>query len=228
MIVTIDGPAASGKSTTARLVAKKLGWLYLDTGAMYRALTVKVLREKVSLEDTQRIAHLAKTTVIDLVPSEDGVRVLLDGEEVTSDIRHPDVDRAVGPVCEIPGVRDIMVSLQRRMSENREVIAEGRDMGTVVFPDAELKFYVVASLEERSQRRQRDLAAQGIHLSQEQIKDDIEKRDGRDSSREMSPLREAEDAIRLNTTEMDIDAQVQFVVDKIRQSVKYGLKADHV
>ena len=228
MIVTIDGPAASGKSTTARLVAKELGWLYLDTGAMYRALTVKVLREKVSLEDTQRIAHLAETTVIDLVPSEDGVKAILDGEEVTSDIRHPDVDRAVGPVCEIPMVRNIMVSLQRRMSENREVIAEGRDMGTVVFPDAELKFYVVATLDERTRRRQRDLAAQGIHLSQEQIKDEIEKRDRRDSSREMSPLRKAEDAILLNTTEMEIDAQVQFVVDKIRQSVKYGLKADHV
>jgi cytidylate kinase len=228
MIVTIDGPAASGKSTTARLVAKELGWLYLDTGAMYRALTVKVLREKVRLKDTQKIAQLAETTVIDLVPSEDGIKVLLDGEEVTSDIRHPDVDRAVGPVCEIPRIRDIMVSIQRRMSENREVIAEGRDMGTVVFPDAELKFYVVASLDERTRRRQRDLTAQGIHLSQKRIKGDIEKRDHRDSSREMSPLRMAEDAILLNTTEMDIGAQVQFVVDKIKQYVKYGLKADHV
>ena len=228
MIVTIDGPAASGKSTTARLVAKELGWLYLDTGAMYRALTVKVLRHNIPLEDTQRIAHLAETTAIDLVPSENGVKVILDGEEVTSDIRHPDVDRAVGPVCEIPMVREIMVSLQRRMSEHKEVIAEGRDMGTVVFPGAELKFYVVASLDERTRRRQRDLAAQGIHLSEEQIQDDIEKRDRRDSSREMSPLRKAEDAILLNTTEMDIDSQVQFVVEKIRQSAKYGLKADRV
>ena len=228
MIVTIDGPAASGKSTTARLVAKELGWLYLDTGAMYRALTVKVLQQKVPMEDTQRIAHLAKTTAIDLVPSENGVKVLLDRKEVTSEIRHPDVDRAVGPVCEIPMVREIMVSLQRRMSENREVIAEGRDMGTVVFPDAELKFYVVASLDERTKRRQKDLAAQGIHLSEEQIKGEIEKRDNRDSSRGMSPLRKAEDAILLNTTEMDIDSQVKYVIEKIRQSVKCGLKADHM
>ena len=217
MIVTIDGPAASGKSTTAKLVAEKLGWLYLDTGAMYRALTVKVLREKLSLNDTVRICTLAETVKIELIPSHNSTKVFLDGEEVTQDIRHPDVDKAVGPVCEIPRVRDVMVALQRSMAKEGNIVAEGRDMGTVVFPDAEYKFYMVASIEGRAIRRRNDLIAQGIDVSISTLKQEIEERDRRDSSRAISPLKRAKDAILIDTTRMNINEQVAFVVNYIQK-----------
>ena len=217
MIVTIDGPAASGKSTTAKRVAEKLGWLYLDTGAMYRALTVKVLREKLSLDDTAKIGTLAETVKIELIPSRNSTKVLLDGEEVTQDIRHPDVDKAVGPVCEIPRVRDVMVALQRNMAKEGNIVAEGRDMGTVVFPEAAYKFYMVASIEGRAKRRRKDLVAQGIDVSISKLKHEIEERDRRDSRRTISPLKRAKDAILIDTTRMDIPEQVAFVVDHIKK-----------
>jgi cytidylate kinase len=217
-VVTIDGPAASGKSTTARLVAKTLGWLYLDTGAMYRALTVKVLRQGMALTDTEEIGRMAEQTTIELAPADEGARVILDGEDVTSEIRRPEVDGAIGPVCEIPKVRQIMVSLQRALGKNGGIIAEGRDMGTVVFPDAELKFYVVASIGERVKRREQDMAKQGITYSRQQLMEEIEKRDHRDQTRRISPLTMADDAILLDTTEMDVAAQVAFVIDRIKQT----------
>ena len=215
MVVTIDGPAGSGKSTTARLAAKRLDWLYLDTGAMYRALTVKVLDEEIPLENSSRIAQLSETTQIELVPSENGVNVLLDGKDITKRIRHPDVDRAVGPVCEIPKVREMMVASQRRMANKVNVIAEGRDMGTVVFPDAQLKFYLVASLEERARRRQCDMIHQDIDVTLDEMKNEIERRDQRDCSRKISPLKKAKDAILLDTTGLTIDDQVVFIIRRI-------------
>jgi len=216
IIVTIDGPAASGKSTTARIVAKRLGWLYLDTGAMYRALTVKVLQEHIALDDKIKISELAAAVNIELTASGNGVRVFLDGREITSEIRHPDVDRAVGPVCEISQVREIMVTLQRKIARG-SVIAEGRDMGTVVFPDADLKFFIVASLKERAKRRQKDIAKQGIEISVENLMDQINERDHRDSTRENSPLVKAEDSILLNTTTLTVEKQINFVLEHIHQ-----------
>jgi len=220
-IVTMDGPAASGKSTTARLVAKRLGWLYLDTGAMYRALTVKVLQKNVLLEDIEKIGKMTENTEIKLIPSDERVRVFLDGKEVTADIRHPDVDKSVGPVCEISRVRQIMVSMQRNSAEGKRVIAEGRDMGTVVFPEAEIKFYIFASLEERAKRRQIDMAKQGIEISVKSLMNEIEKRDHRDSTRQNSPLMQADDAILIDTTNMDVEEQVSFVIDRIVQQMEY-------
>ena len=216
-IVTIDGPAASGKSTTARMVAQKLGWLYLDTGAMYRALTLKVLRKKIPLDNTEGIGRLAETTKIDLLPSDENTKVFLDGEDVSMDIRVPQVDKAVGPVCEVPAVREVMVASQRKLGEKGNIVAEGRDMGTVVFPNADLKFFMVASLKERAKRRQKDLARQGINISLENIMKEIERRDQRDSNRKNSPLRKAKDAIVIDTTEMSIEQQITFVIDKIQQ-----------
>ncbi len=216
IIVTIDGPAASGKSTTARIVAKRLGWLYLDTGAMYRALTVKVLQEHIALDDKIKISELAAAVNIELTASGNGVRVFLDGREITSEIRPPDVDRAVGPVCEISQVREIMVTLQRKIARG-SVIAEGRDMGTVVFPDADLKFFIVASLKERAKRRQKDIAKQGIEISVENLMDQINERDHRDSTRENSPLVKAEDSILLNTTTLTVEKQINFVLEHIHQ-----------
>lgn len=215
-IVVIDGPAASGKSTTARLAAKALGWLYLDTGAMYRAVTVKVLNTGIALTDKDAIANAAEAAVIRLEPAEGGVRVFLDGREVSEAIRTPEVDRAVGPVCEIARVRERMVALQRQLGRDGALVAEGRDMGTVVFPDAALKFYMKASIEARAQRRMADQEARGIACTLDSLMADIAERDRRDSSREHSPLRPAEDAIYIDTTDMTIDDQVAAIVNKVR------------
>lgn len=220
-IVAIDGPAASGKSTTARLVAKKMGWLYLDTGAMYRAMAFKVLREKIPIDDTERIGCLAEKTKIELINSNDGMRVFLDREEVTSEIRSPEVDRTVGPVCEIQQVRNVMVSLQKQMAAGKYIVVEGRDMGTIVFPDADIKFFMVASMEERAKRRQKDLKKQGINVSIDELKKEIERRDQRDSTRTNSPLVKAEDAILIDTTKINVDEQIGLIVDQIFQKMKH-------
>jgi cytidylate kinase len=218
-VVAIDGPAGSGKSTTARKAAKKLGWLYLDTGAMYRALTVKVLGEGISLEDKESIGRLARETKIELISSGDDIRVKMDGGDVTEDIRMPDVDKAVGPVCEIAEVREVMVSLQRQMGETGHVVAEGRDMGTVVFPHADIKFFMVATLDERSRRRHREMKQKGIDVSLEYIREEIERRDQRDSNRDHSPLKKAEDAIVINTSEMSVQDQIDFVIQQVSRKL---------
>ena len=216
-VITIDGPAASGKSTTSLLVAKKLGWIYLDTGAMYRALTVKVLQYHIPLDQKREIGRLTENTIIGLDHSKGITRVLLDGRDVASEIRRPEVDLAVGPVSEIPKVRSIMVSLQRKVSERGNVVAEGRDMGTVVFPDADLKFFMDASINERVKRRKNDMSKQGINISVDELKKDIERRDKRDSEREHSPLMPANGAIQIDTTNMSVQQQVDFIIYKVIQ-----------
>ncbi len=218
-IVTIDGPAGSGKSTTARLVAQKLGWLYLDTGAMYRAVTMNVLRSQISLDDLESISRIAEQSTINLCPSEKGTQVLLNGDDVTAEIRHPQIDRTIGPVCEVPKVRDVMVGLQRKIGRKGHVVAEGRDVGTIVFPDADVKFYMIASIEKRARRRQDDLKRQGIEISFDQLKADIEQRDERDSQRKNSPLVKADDAILVDTTHLSVPEQVAFVIDHIAQKI---------
>jgi cytidylate kinase len=217
MVVTIDGPAASGKSITARLVAQKLGWIYLDTGAMYRAVTVHVLSSKISLEDEKNIGKLIDCITLDLIPSHEGMRILLNNREVTSEIRTPEVDKAVGPVCEVPRVREMMVRQQRMMADKGNLVAEGRDMGTVVFPEADLKFFMIASIEGRARRRQKDLEKQKLQIPLEIIVKEIKRRDQRDSERSHSPLKKAKDAIILDTTDMNINQQVAFVLKHIEK-----------
>lgn len=218
-MVTIDGPAGSGKSTTARLVAKRLDWLYLDTGAMYRAVTVNVLRNQISLDDPESIGRIAERSTIQLRPSEKGAQVFLNGDDVTAEIRHPQIDRAIGPVCEVPKVRDVMVRLQREIGLKGPVVAEGRDVGTIVFPDADVKFYMVASIEKRAKRRQKDLQKRGIDVAFDQLKADIARRDKRDSQRKNSPLMKADDAILVDTTHLSVSEQVDFVVDHITRKI---------
>ncbi len=217
--MTIDGPAGSGKSTTARLVAKKLGWIYLDTGAMYRAVTLKVLRDQIALDDAESIGRIAEKIKIQLVPAEKGTQVFLDGSEVTSEIRHPEVDRAVGPVCEVQKVRQVMVDLQRKMSRKGHVVAEGRDMGTIVFPNADVKFFMTASVNARAQRRYHDHKKQGIDISADELKIEMRRRDQRDSQRQNSPLVMAKDAILLDTTQMNIQEQVDFIIRNIQRHI---------
>jgi len=219
-IITIDGPAASGKSTTARLVAKKLGWLYLDTGAMYRAITVKVIDEGIPLEDTELIGRTAEKTELELTPSDSGTRVFIDRREITERIRTPEIDRAVGPVCEVDLVRKVLVEQQRKIGAEGRVVAEGRDMGTVVFPEARYKFYMVASIESRARRRQKDLQKQNINISLPELIKEIETRDKRDSSRNNSPLKKADDAVLIDTSNLSIEQQVDMILKRVKSQGK--------
>jgi CMP/dCMP kinase len=187
---------------------------------MYRAVALKVLRQSIPLSDAGRVAKIAGDIRIQLFPSTEGMRVLLDGEDVTSQIRTPEVDRAVGPVCEIPEVRDILVPQQRLFAEKGNLVTDGRDQGTVVFPDADLKFFVTASIEERAKRRKKDQENKGIHIPLNDLKREIEVRDARDSGRLHSPLRRAEDAVLLDTTGMTIDEQVRFIAEAIGKKLK--------
>jgi cytidylate kinase len=216
-VVTIDGPAGSGKSTTAKMVARKLGYTYLDTGAMYRAMTVKALKMSVDLDDPDALAGMAAETDIAVRPEPDGTRVILDGEDVTDQIRTPEVTRSSSQVSAAGGVRKRMVELQRRLGQGGGIVAEGRDMGSVVFKDAEVKIYLDASLACRANRRKKELEASGTGVDLEKMKKDIESRDAYDSSREHSPLVIPEGSIVVDTTEMTIEDQVERVIEEVRK-----------
>jgi CMP/dCMP kinase len=187
---------------------------------MYRAVALKVLRLSIPPSDAGRVAKIAVEARIRLLPSPDGLRVMLDGEDVTSQIRTPEVDRAVGPVCEIPGVRDVLVPQQRVFAEKGNLVTDGRDQGTVVFPDADLKFFVTASIEERAKRRKMDLERKGIQIPLNDLMRDIEERDARDSRRQHSPLRRADDADLIDTTGMTIDGQVRLITEAILKKME--------
>ncbi|MFN0158177.1 MAG: (d)CMP kinase [Bacteroidota bacterium] len=212
LVIAIDGPAASGKTTTARLVAVQLGYLHLDTGAMYRAVTLKVLRTGLNPHDEVAIAQLIRTTHVELHRQGNDTEVLLDGDDVSDEIRSVEVTKAVSAVSGIRRVREAMVQEQRRMAEGRGVVLEGRDIGTVVFPEADLKIFMGAGLESRARRRQSELERRGIKRDVAEFMKEIEERDRRDSTREASPLKRAEDAIVLDTSNMSIQEQVDFVV----------------
>lgn len=210
MIVAIDGPAGAGKSTVAKLIAQRLGFLYIDTGAMYRALTLKVLENKVDTGDLHRIVEMAENTVIDLKNSPDGsLKVFLDGKNVSRDIRKPIITRFVSDVAKIKGVREVMLILQRRFGKEQDAVLDGRDIGTVVFPDAQKKFYIDADFKERARRRHKELKEAGQKVSLEEIEKDLRNRDTIDSTREVAPLKKADDAIYIDTTDMSIGQVVE-------------------
>ena len=220
IIIAIDGPAASGKSTTARGVAKKLGYRYIDTGAMYRAITLKVLNQGVNPHDVDAITELLKDTVVIQEEREEGARFLLDGNDVTDKLRMPEVNRAIGPVCEVPAVREKMVALQRELGKKGGVVLEGRDIGTVVFPNAELKVFMAADIMERARRRQLELQQQGISQEIETVIEDLIDRDNRDSRRQLSPLLKAQDAWVLDTTTLTIEMQVDIIANWARTIIR--------
>jgi cytidylate kinase len=213
--IAIDGPAASGKSTTARLVAKKLGYLHLDTGAMYRAITLGVLQRGIDVEARKEIQEFAERAevVID-ARGKEGNKVLLNGEDVTDAIRSAAVTKNVSAVSSYEGVRTVMVREQRKMACRGGVVLEGRDIGTVVLPNAELKIFMVADVQERARRRKKDLLAVGVDAVEEDIIRDIEERDRKDSTREVSPLKKATDAVVLDTSTLTIDQQVAFITER--------------
>lgn len=215
IVVAIDGPAGAGKSTIAKLAAEKLGYAYIDTGAMYRSVAWKFLQTGKAF-DEDFISGLSKTMLIDFKPEAKINRVFVDGTEVTEAIRTPEVTAIVSRVAAIGAVREAMVDQQRRMGEAGGVLMDGRDIGTVVFPNAQLKIFLTASVEERARRRYAEMVAKGQQVDLQQLQADIAERDKQDSERVISPLRQAEDALLLDTSDMGISE----VTDRILQLVQ--------
>ncbi len=221
MIVTIDGPAAAGKSTTARGVAEALGFKHMDTGAMYRAVTYYFLQKGIDPQDSKAVAQALDE--LDLQVEYQGREQLirLNGQLLTDELRLPEVTQGVSQVSALAPVRQKMVTLQRELARHYDVVTEGRDMGTVVFPDAELKIYLVADLRTRAERRRKELLAKGIDKSLDEVEQEIRARDEYDSSRTLSPLKPAPDALVLDTTGLSIDEQVAYVVSNIKTMPKF-------
>jgi cytidylate kinase len=216
LVIAIDGPAASGKSTTARLAAEALGYLHIDTGAMYRAVTLAAIRGGVDPSDVDAVGSLVARVRVEERRTDAGHRVFLNDEDVTDSLRTPEIDRTVSAVSALPAVRSAMVREQRRMGADGGVVLEGRDIGTVVFPDADLKFFLIAGIGARAQRRLRDLEAIGERPDLGRVEEEIAMRDRLDSTRSASPLRQAEGAIVLDTSDLTIPEQVEVVVRAAR------------
>lgn len=217
MIIAVDGPSGAGKSTVARILAKKLGFLYIDTGSMYRALTLKALENNVPINDRPRIFRLAEGVRIDLHNNADGsLNVILDGKDVSLEIRKPKITRVVSDLAKIKEVRRVLVKLQREFGQKGDCVLDGRDIGTVVFPNAQKKFFIDASPPERANRRFKELKGLGQDISEGDVAKDLANRDRIDSTREDSPLRKAEDAIYIDTTELSIEQVVNRMLEHIR------------
>ena len=217
LIIAIDGPVGSGKSTVARRVAELLGYTYLDSGAMYRALAWKALKQRVPLDDVTRLETLATETRIDLKAERDGVHVRVDGADVTHAIRTPEISEATSRISVIPGLRRRMVAEQQRAGRKGSVVMEGRDIGTVVFPRADLKIYLDANVEVRAERRLRELQTRGQSVTPDQMLEDVRDRDRRDKGREASPLVCAPDAVLVDNTAMDVEETARLIVLLARQ-----------
>tara|TARA_B100001250_G_scaffold135829_1_gene116203 strand:- start:335 stop:1009 length:675 start_codon:yes stop_codon:yes gene_type:complete len=219
MIIAIDGPAASGKSTSAKLLAKELGYLYLDTGAMYRCIAFSILENKIDISNQDSLTKFLKNFEIDLKKTNNNLSFFVNGKNVTNKIRKSDVSQKVSEVSAIPIIREYMVRIQRSFTKNNSCVMEGRDIGTVVFPNAEFKFFFIASNEVRAKRRQLELESLGEKKSLVNLMHEIKKRDKFDSERGHSPLRKAFNAIEVDTTNMTIDEQVNFMISKIKLKI---------
>ena len=216
MIVAIDGPAAAGKSTSAKKVARELGFTHLDTGAMYRCVTLSVLRDQITLDNENALSQLLNELDIRLEKLDDELVVYLNGEDVSDEIRKAEVTSYVSTVSALSQVRNALVRIQRNIAKNQDCVVEGRDIGTIVFPDAEFKFFLVADDFVRARRRQLDLIAIGEEKSIAVLVEEIRQRDFLDSERSNSPLRKADDAIEIDTSKMTFDEQVAFMVNKVK------------
>jgi cytidylate kinase len=211
LIVAIDGPAGSGKSTVARRLAEDLGLPYIDTGAMYRSLTALAMRQRVAWDDATGLARLARKAVIDLRPGKGRLRVVANGRDVTREIRTPELTKRVHRVANLPAVRASMVRLQRALGRRRGGVLEGRDIGTVVFPRAPFKFYLDADFGVRALRRWRELRTRGERAGLPAVRRDLRERDGKDFRRKVGGLRRAPDAVRIDTTALTIQETVDII-----------------
>lgn len=218
--IAIDGPSGAGKSTMARKVAAELGFLYVDTGAIYRSVSLYAYRAGVAKEDAERIVALLPQVQIDMEYREDGVQhMILNGEDVTDAIRENEVSLYTPAVSAIPEVRAFLLDLQRNLAATRNVIMDGRDIGTVVLPDATVKIYLTAAPEARARRRWLELKEKGSDITEAQVLEEVLQRDYNDTHREIAPLRQAEDAVLVDTTALDLEASYQLLLNTIRERI---------
>lgn len=217
MIVAVDGPAGSGKGTITKLVAEKLGLVYIDTGALYRCITLYMIRNDINLEDTEKIQKMLKNVNIELKKEENIDKVYLNGEDVSIKIRENAVNELVSPVSTIGIIRENITDLSRKIAEGKKVIMEGRDIGTNVFPNAKIKIYLDATPEERANRRLKQNEEKGINISYKEILENVKYRDYTDSHRELSPLKQAEDAIYIDSTNMTIEQVAEKIINIIKE-----------
>lgn len=215
MIIAIDGPSGAGKSTLAKRLAKQLGFIYLDTGAMYRALALKVLREGIDLSDDALLAEVVISTDIDLRENAGRLEVLLDGRDVAAEIRTPEVSQMASRISALKSVRARMLELQQAVGQRGSLVAEGRDIGTVIFPEAEVKVFLDASARERARRRYQELKAAGREVDFDATLKEMEERDRRDSERALAPLRRADDAMVIDSSDLDAEAVAAMVLARI-------------
>ncbi len=214
LVIAIDGPAGAGKSTISKKISEKLGINYIDTGAMYRAITYKCLKEKIDTLDEENVIKICENAQVDFKDNQ----IYLDGKCVNDEIRQQDVSANVSNVAKIARVREIMAKKQREIGLRSDVILDGRDIGTCIFPDSKYKFYLNASAEERGKRRYLELKEKGLDVVLDDIIKDIEKRDHIDSTRKVAPLSKAKDAIEIDSTNMTIDQVVEYVIEKVKES----------
>ena len=219
-IVGIDGPAGSGKGTVTKKISNKLGLINIDTGSTYRCVALEVLNKNINIEDKERIIEVAQNIEIDIKPLPSGDRIFLNGKEVTKEIRSKEVTEVVSPISSIKEVRFAMVELQRKLAQGNNVIMEGRDICTYVFPNADVKIYLDASIEERAKRRFKENQEKGIEMSYEDVYESIRKRDENDRTKEMGALKLAEDSIIVDTTSLCIDEVVDKIIKIIENKIK--------
>ena len=217
--VAIDGPGGAGKSTSARAAAKELGYIYVDTGALYRAVGVNALRKNIDTKDKAAVAASLEGISVDLVFENGEQKVLLNGENVSAEIRTPPASMAASDVSAVPEVRAFLFDLQRDIASRNSCIMDGRDIGTVVLPDAQVKIFLTASAEERAQRRFAELQAKGSSSTYQQVLDELIERDYNDSHREIAPLKPAEDSVLLDTTGVSLEEQVEKIINIIKEKI---------
>ncbi|HTP05496.1 MAG TPA: (d)CMP kinase [Nitrospirota bacterium] len=215
LVIAIDGPSGAGKSTTARLLAERLGYIYIDTGAMYRAIGWKAKREGIDPADEQGLAWLCSRTEVTIKKDNKAPSFFVDGIDVSGEIRTPEMGMLASAVSKSPAVRGRLLTLQRELGESGGVVMDGRDIGTVVFPDADMKFYLDASAEERGRRRYLELRAKGMDVDRARITQEIEERDRQDSGREIAPLKQADDALLIDSSSMSIDEVLSRMISEI-------------
>ena len=219
MVIAIDGPAGSGKSTTAKHAAEKLGFIHINTGTMYRGVTLKCIQRKIDLNSSSEINKILNQTEFEFC-REGGSVLFMDGVDISSEITSTQVTESVSRVSAVPQIREKLVQYQRKMAEGLDVVLEGRDIGTVVFPDAEFKFFLIADIEERARRRKKEMETMGEIVSLMELTAELEERDRKDSTRKHSPLIKAEDAVEIDTTGLSIAEQVNRIVKIVNKSIK--------